>query len=156
MLTRMNIKHTVIVEGKTFTRKSARVYTHAVIGRWLRETSEQRATSDEAKKHFLSDGNYGYYANGGWRKYESRSSAEQNAKDAAVEAEYKALGPEGAWAKQVESSLAFIEARAQKGDFQMAVLGWSQSKINAEKMAASYRSKGYADVSAIECNRADK
>jgi hypothetical protein len=152
-----SIKHSVTVDGKEFTRKSPRTYTHAVIARTSKENLVKASTNEKAKANFLREWDY---LTGGWRRWQDQNSPETNAHHAAKEEECKALGKDGAWAKEVARIIASADAK----EYRRAVMGWSQSPENAMKMANKYRGfthwtdkslPVYVEVEVIPVNRAE-
>jgi hypothetical protein len=161
----INATHTVVVGGKTFTRKSPRTYTHAIVGRWSKETALARLQSNAEAYRVQDVKNWQFTrdmadpTSDTYKRHMANLSPEYGAQvaprykqDFARALELGKTAPEYAAKLAADRQAAHDKWVAEGGD-QLTVLAWSQSAANAAKAANSWRSKGYSDVEAVPCNR---
>lgn len=134
------IKYVARYEGKIVgTRKSPRPYEYAVIVRSIEAYAREKAygytatDTDRANFHYFGE----LVAAGESHPHYRYNKGDENHWRAAVEGGFDAYIA-GLRATEIER---FEEHRAA-GGFEPRVLGWSMSRHNAEKMAASARHPG--------------
>jgi len=138
----MTTKHTVTINGKTVSRRSPRPYEFAIVGIRDYAVDLRRAQAvDERQERRNFD-----WSAGGWRQFTTWSPAERAERETR-ETATQAQGFEAYLAEVRANKLTALAARQASGEFtRPVVLGWSMSRVNAEKMARQYERHGYIGV----------
>lgn len=135
-------KITVTLNGKQFSRRTARPYQFAIIGRLNYAQALERAQAGDVKAERK---NYDFYCGAYYtERYLASDSPEERARVLAIRAmtfeEYHAEGRAHAVAR--------VEARRAAGGYDMDVLGWTQ--VDPAKMFAKFQKDGcYLDMAIV-------